>query len=508
LGNNNRPFLVNSLISHKIIQISCGDHHSAALNNNGELFTWGGGGQYNRGQCGHGDLNEYEQPKRVDFFQVNNKKVVKIACGGYHTIILSENNELFAFGKGTYGQLGYGGSEDSVYPIQVKFNKIYENFEKENSKFDNNKINMLDNLLELNTTMKMNNGNTTEISIKDIKCGGEHSIILSKFGRLYTFGHGYTGQLGLGNSKNYHAPMLVKSLLKNNIVSIAAGWSHSIILTDQNFLYVSGCGKYGELGLEDEENRSIFTLLKDSMAVNISKIFAGGHHSWIILDSKNPEKNEEIKTISPISNTRTKGFEEIIPKNLSPKNENKNKNEISKKNSSIITMQNIQKISEVKSKFEDKLLFDLDLLGGKISNHKNNILQVTYTDIKVLHRFIRFSIDPNSRFKDICFKDLNKLIGNFFEKERGLISYKLKDDNEMNFKNTSGNNNLAMDIISKEIKENFKLNLNKKNFYSIILIFDYTKIPDFLAVEKEIEDNYQIDINNTYCKKLLFFIST
>jgi len=463
------------------------------LCNNGEVYTWGGGGQYNKGQCGHGDLKEYENPKKIEFFQKRtNRNVVKIACGGYHTMILCDNNELFGFGKGTYGQLGYGGSEDSIKPVQVKFNKIYENFEKENSLIGINKINLLDNLMELNSTIKINASNTNEIIIKDIKCGGEHTIVLSKFGRVYSFGHGYTGQLGLGNSKNYHVPMLVKSLLKKRIVSIAAGWSHSMILSEKNFLYVSGCGKYGELGLEDEENRSNFTLVRPTMDVNITQFFAGGHHSWIIVDSENPEK-VEIKTPSPINTPPGTPS----PKNLSPRIRTEVKNNSPKKNS-VIT---IQKLSKEKSQLEEKLQLDLDLLGGKSSNNNNHILQVTYTDLKTCHRFIRFSIDPNSKFKDISFKDLNKLIGNFFVNERGLISYRLQDDSDINFKNTCGNNNLAMDIITKEIKGNFKLNLNKKYSYSIVLLYDYTKIADLMAVKNEIEENYSNENkNNFYCK--------
>lgn len=128
-----KPFLVNSLISKKIIEISCGDHHSAALSDSGEVFTWGGGGQYNRGQCGHGDLKEVENPKRVEYFVKNKNRGIKVVCGGYHTMVLCDDNQLYGFGKGTYGQLGYGGSEDSSLPKLVRFNKIFSNFEKVNT---------------------------------------------------------------------------------------------------------------------------------------------------------------------------------------------------------------------------------------------------------------------------------------------------------------------------------------------------------------------------------------
>ncbi len=33
----------------QIVKISCGTYHSAALSESGILFTWGGGGSYNKG---------------------------------------------------------------------------------------------------------------------------------------------------------------------------------------------------------------------------------------------------------------------------------------------------------------------------------------------------------------------------------------------------------------------------------------------------------------------------
>jgi len=85
------------------------------------------------------------------------------------------------------------------------------------------------------------------LQILDIKCGGEHTVVLSSKGRVYTFGHGWTGQLGLGNNRNYDRPIIVKSLMNKKIVQIAAGWSHTLVLTDTGNLYTAGCGKYGEL---------------------------------------------------------------------------------------------------------------------------------------------------------------------------------------------------------------------------------------------------------------------
>lgn len=204
----------------KIVQVSCGDYHSLALDDNGNVYSWGGGGSnYNRGQCGHGNAKDNETPKIIDFFNQcqgknntnNTDKPIRVSCGGYHSIILTESNKLYGFGKGTTGQCGFGEFEDTYMPKKINFNKKYEVLEKYNN-FENNPEKS-----RLVKEFQEDKNKESLIIIKDIKCGGNHTIILSQRGRVYTFGHGINGQLGLGDTQNYNSPMLVKSVFfKNN----------------------------------------------------------------------------------------------------------------------------------------------------------------------------------------------------------------------------------------------------------------------------------------------------
>ena len=246
-------------IKRKIVSISCGDYHSCALSENGVLYSWGGGGDsYNKGQCGHGTKKDVEHPKKIEFFTKKGLHVKKVSCGGYHTIVMDENNQLYGFGKGIFGQCGYGKGEDADTPQKIIFND------------------------EVN-------------KIIDIKCGGEHTIFLSNNGRVYACGHGYYGQLGLGNNKNVKSPILVHSLSNKNVLEIAAGWSHTLVLTDENNVYSAGCGKFGELGLGEDTNRYNYTWIRKLGSMNIKHIFAGGHHSWCIIDDKNPLKDKFVE---------------------------------------------------------------------------------------------------------------------------------------------------------------------------------------------------------------------
>jgi alpha-tubulin suppressor-like RCC1 family protein len=79
------PFMVDSLYGKFVTDIDCGDHHSIALDGNGKIYTWGGGGsKFNKGQCGHGDFQDVEAPKQVQFFEKT--KISKISAGGFHSL--------------------------------------------------------------------------------------------------------------------------------------------------------------------------------------------------------------------------------------------------------------------------------------------------------------------------------------------------------------------------------------------------------------------------------------
>lgn len=100
----NSPHLVEELYGKHIIDIDCGDFHSIALDGNGNVYTWGGGGKtYNKGQCGHGDYDDVNQPRQIAAFV--GKKVSKISAGGFHSVALTTQNELYVWGAGVYGDI-------------------------------------------------------------------------------------------------------------------------------------------------------------------------------------------------------------------------------------------------------------------------------------------------------------------------------------------------------------------------------------------------------------------
>lgn len=81
--------------------------------------------------------------------------------------------------------------------------------------------------------------------------GGEsHSLVATNTGQVYTFGRNSDGQLGLADFVDRQKPSLVSSIA-GNVVKIAAGAKHSLVLSDLGELFATGSHHRGQLGLGD-----------------------------------------------------------------------------------------------------------------------------------------------------------------------------------------------------------------------------------------------------------------
>lgn len=109
------PVFVSSLANETIIAISAGQYHSLALTDSGKLYTWGWGVH---GQLGHGDVEDVRTPKQVEFFKET--KIAQIAAGHAHSLVLTTNGIVYAFGSNFFGQLGLGTNKKYNSPQQVK----------------------------------------------------------------------------------------------------------------------------------------------------------------------------------------------------------------------------------------------------------------------------------------------------------------------------------------------------------------------------------------------------
>ena len=50
---------------------------------------------------------------------LSGKQVINICCGSTYSAAITANGDLYTWGRGNYGRLGHGSSEDQSTPLQV-----------------------------------------------------------------------------------------------------------------------------------------------------------------------------------------------------------------------------------------------------------------------------------------------------------------------------------------------------------------------------------------------------
>jgi alpha-tubulin suppressor-like RCC1 family protein/tRNA A-37 threonylcarbamoyl transferase component Bud32 len=115
----NNPELNELLSDLNITVIKCGAHHSLALTQSGEAYAWGS--NY-RGQIGCGDNYIKSMPTKLK--ALNDIKIKMISCGFSHSIALTENGCVYSWGLNEDGQLGIGSTKNSNTPKQIQMKDI------------------------------------------------------------------------------------------------------------------------------------------------------------------------------------------------------------------------------------------------------------------------------------------------------------------------------------------------------------------------------------------------
>lgn len=84
-------------LSEKIIEISAGSQHSVFKTENSEIYVIGSNSY---GQISLPSVSEVQVPVKL-----SGLKAWKVACGGFHSLLLSPEGKIFTCGLGTMGQL-------------------------------------------------------------------------------------------------------------------------------------------------------------------------------------------------------------------------------------------------------------------------------------------------------------------------------------------------------------------------------------------------------------------
>ena len=229
---------------HDGMAVAAGISHSVAVSEDGGLFVWGSG---HKGKLGTGNTGSRQTPARVTDLPA---PVVQVAAGRGHTAIVTEDGHLLLCGAGDDGQLGLIDKADKTTPTLLG-----------RALFENDAVLMVD-------------------------CGLVHTAALTEGGSVYTFGAGWLGQLGHGNRENEQEPRKLPAALFNNvrIVMLAAGFSHTVALSEVGHIFTWGSGILGRLGHGNEERQLAPRQVDPARfgGEKVAFVAAGGSHTLAV----------------------------------------------------------------------------------------------------------------------------------------------------------------------------------------------------------------------------------
>lgn len=253
-ANRSVPTIVETIQRfHEITgvqSLAAGGRHSVVVTCNGWCWSVHTFGCNANGQLGHGHFGpSILFPTEV--LAVSSSGVRKCAAGTRHTLLSTFSGAVFSFGAGDTGQLGGCGSDDPDDPGMPIQNSSHPR------------------LIPLFEPM----------CVRSIGCGCLHTLIVVEGGDLYTFGSGGSGQLGHGDLEMLQFPRRVEPLVGVPIMAVAAGSQHSLALTRNGRIFAFGFGEHGALGGGDYVSSSCPQLVTTLIHQRVTEIAAGGDSS-------------------------------------------------------------------------------------------------------------------------------------------------------------------------------------------------------------------------------------
>ncbi len=239
------------------VAIAAGWTHSMALKSDGTVWAWGLNAH---GQLGNGTRIDYSIPVQVVGLDGNGllADVQAISVGLRHSLALTSNGTVKAWGRNSWGQLGNGTYLHTQSYCMTPL------------------------------TVRGAGGEGFLSNVVAISAGHYHNLALLSDGTVWAWGSGESGQLGDGQS-GYHmqlVPAPVKAPggegVLQGIVAIDAGDYHSLALTADGKIWGWGSGlpeiwQYSTLPIP------VLAPDGEGVLTNVMAMSAGSMHSFAML---------------------------------------------------------------------------------------------------------------------------------------------------------------------------------------------------------------------------------
>lgn len=232
-------------------------------------------------------------PIELEFFK--NKKIIKIAVGKLHTLVLCENNELYSWGVNDDHALGREGNENTPSLIQITQNIVDICCGVSYSAIltDRGHVFACGTFKSTSGVFGFDASTKFQISFKKISSlktirkifgGDNHILMIDKDKNIWSVGANEQGQLGRQHRERtikrclepFQVSSKIRKSIKNNFIYACGGGSHSIAINEDLEGYGWGSNFNGQLGVGDNISSPVKRQVK---LENIESVSCGSTHT-------------------------------------------------------------------------------------------------------------------------------------------------------------------------------------------------------------------------------------
>jgi len=275
----------------KAAMVSAGEEHTMCVTDGGVVYAWGSNHQ---GQLGVNNTTQQAQalgvlmhrstaPLRWSEHLCNRSPARMVACGDYHTLVLTQAGEVFACGRGRHGETG-----NSLLPDIVRFPERVPGLHAmalvaAGDMFSgavgvDGQVWMWGNCrhgrLGYPPAMPQTRTAPDPRSLGLAAFGSSPVVLLNlrtnraaavtEMGELWAWGNNTCGKLGLGDDTLRVIPTLVTDGKMpawggSQVYMVCCGFQHQLVLTEDGAVWTCGEGTFGALGLSDLLDRWVPT---------------------------------------------------------------------------------------------------------------------------------------------------------------------------------------------------------------------------------------------------------
>jgi|GEM_PF-6191841 len=241
------PVTVSKPSNMNFTSLAAFRYSTCGIMDNGYLYCWG---ENSHSRLGDGTSDSRNTPGLVSLPPT--ERVVAVSMGYYHTCAITEDRELWCWGRDSYGELGYEATSvtsNQPFPVQIQAPK--------------------------------------NMTVRAVSAGQYFTCIITQVRDVWCTGYNYQGQLGDASSTDRHS--FVRTGLPGGyeVISLSSGWAHSCAIIETGDVYCWGRGNNGQLGDGNSTSRTIpiqATLPANRTATSLA---LGMTHTCALLDDGN-----------------------------------------------------------------------------------------------------------------------------------------------------------------------------------------------------------------------------